>query len=167
MTMELEVQRCRIYTGAGELHTTRTRPFERQATPRLPTIADRIPVTAIMTRDVLCANSELSVGALTELLIKNHIGCVPIVDDRGRPKGVVTKLDLVERDRPALTAGDVMMPLAITLNTHATVAHAAAMMAVEDFHHLMVVSTDHVLVGIISTMDIVRWLARNDGFTQE
>ena len=133
----------------------------------MPTIADRIPVTAIMTRDVVCARTELSVGALTELLIKNHIGCVPIVDDRARPKGVVTKLDLVDREKPGLTAGEVMMPLAITLNTHATIAHAAAMMALEDFHHLMVVGPDHALVGVISTMDIVRWLARNDGFTPE
>ena len=163
----MEVQTCRIYTGAGELEATRSRPCEQNAMPRMPTIADRIPVTAIMARDLVCARPELSVGALTDLLVKNHIGCVPIVDDRGRPKGIVTKLDLVERTQPALTAGEVMMPLAITLNTHATIAHAAAMMAVEDFHHLMVVGTDHVLVGVVSTMDIVRWLARNDGFTPQ
>jgi hypothetical protein len=29
----------------------------------------------------------------------------------------------------------------------------------------MVVGLDHVLVGVVSTMDVVRWLARNDGFT--
>lgn len=161
----MDVQRCRIYTGTGELQATRTRPFAPAPVPKTPTIADRIPVTAIMTRDIVCARAELSVEALKELLIKNHIGCVPIVDDRGRPKGIVTKLDIVERVEPALTAAEVMMPLAITLNTHATIAHAAAMMAVEDFHHLMVVGTDHVLVGVVSTMDIVRWLAKNDGFT--
>jgi CBS domain-containing protein len=161
----MEVQRCRIYTGAGELLVTRTRPFEAATILRVPTIADRISVTAIMTRDIVCARPELSVTALRELLLQNHIGCVPIVDDRGRPKGIVTKLDLVERAEPALTAAEVMMPLAITLNTHATIAHAAAMMAIEDVHHLMVVGTDHALVGVVSTMDIVRWLAKNDGFT--
>jgi CBS domain-containing protein len=163
--MTLEQQRSRVFGGAGELQTTRTRPFEAVSTPRTPTIADRIPVTAIMTRDIVCGQADLSIDALTDLLVKNHIGCVPIVDDRGRPKGIVTKLDLVDRNEPALTASEVMMPLAITLNTHATIAHAAAMMALEDFHHLMVVGADHTLVGIISTMDIVRWLARNDGFT--
>lgn len=161
----MEVQRCRIYTGAGELQATRTRPLQRTPITRTPTIADRIPVSAIMTCDIVCARPDLSVGALKELLLKNHIGCVPIVDDRGRPKGIVTKLDLVERKEPALVASDVMMPLAITLNMHATIAHASAMMALEDFHHLMVVGNDHVLVGVVSTMDVVRWLARNDGFT--
>ena len=163
--MRAEQQTCRVYTGAGELQTTRTRAFDRQPVPRTPTIADRIPVSAIMTRDIVCARSDLSIGALKDLLVKNHIGCVPIVDDRGRPKGIVTKLDLVERTEPALTASEVMMPLAITLNSHATIAHAAAMMSLEDFHHLMVVGSDHTLVGVVSTMDIVRWLARNDGFT--
>jgi CBS domain-containing protein len=163
----MEVQRCRIYTGAGELEATRTRPLEKHPVPRTPTIADRIPVSAIMTSDIVCARADLSVTALTELLVRNHIGCVPIVDDRGRPKGIVTKLDLVERETPALTAAEVMMPLAITLNTHATIAHAVAMMSLEDFHHLMVVGPDHTLVGVVSTMDIVRWLAKNDGFTGE
>lgn len=161
----MEVQRCRIYTGEGELQATRTRPMERHPVPRTPTIADRIPVSAIMTRDIVCARPELNLEALKTLLLQNHIGCVPIVDDRGRPKGIVTKLDLVERSGAVTTAADVMMPLAITLNTHATIAHAAAMMALEDFHHLMVVGNDHILVGIVSTMDIVRWLAKNDGFT--
>jgi CBS domain-containing protein len=163
--MSIEEQRCRIYTGAGELQATRTRSAEPHRIPRMPTIADRIPVSAIMTRDIVCARPDLNVDALKNLLVANHIGCVPIVDDRGRPKGIVTKLDLVERTEPALTAAEVMMPLAITLNTHATIAHAAAMMALEDFHHLMVVASDHVLVGVVSTMDIVRWLAKNDGFT--
>ena len=40
-----------------------------------------------------------------------------------------------------------MMPLAITLNEHATIAHAAAMMSLEDFHHVMVVASDHALLA--------------------
>ena len=163
--MSAEQERCRVYAGAGELQATRVRPYERHQTPRAPTIADRIPITAIMTRDIVCARADISVGVLQDLLVKNHIGCVPIVDDRGRPQGIVTKLDLVDRAGPELTAAEVMMPLAITLNCHATIAHAAAMMSLEDFHHLMVVGGDHALVGVVSTMDVGRWLAKNDGFT--
>ena len=113
----MEVQRCRIFTGAGELQSTRTRPLERPPCRVRRRSPIAIPITAIMTRDIVCARPELSLPALKNLLVQNHIGCVPIVDDRGRPKGIVTKLDLVERREPALTAADVMMPLAITLNT--------------------------------------------------
>ena len=165
--MELEVQTCRVYTNSGELEAMRARPYEPRALPRVSTIADAIRVTDIMTRDVVCARPDLSIPALTRLLVQNHIGCIPIVDEGGRPKGIVTKLDLIERPFAGLTAADVMMPLAIVLNEQATIAHAAAVMSIEDFHHVMVVDRGGVLIGIVSTMDIARWLARNDGFLSE
>lgn len=161
--MEVEIQRCRVYAADGHLQTTRTHTVPRRAVPRTRTVADTIPVTEIMAGDLVCARPDLSVEALTKLMLGHHIGCIPIVDDAGHPVGIVTKLDLVER-RDALTAADVMMPLAITLNQHATIAHAAAVMGMEDFHHVMVVGADHTLIGVVSTMDIARWLARNDGF---
>jgi CBS-domain-containing membrane protein len=162
--MDPEVGRCRVYSNGGELEATRSWTVDEYPVPRAPTLADRIPVSHIMTRDVVCARPDLGVPALTKLLVDHHIGCVPIVDERGRPRGIVTKLDLVERTWPGLTAADVMMPLAITLDVHATIAHAAAVMSLEDFHHVMVVSSDGCLCGVVSTMDICRWLARNDGF---
>lgn len=165
--MELDIQRCRVYAADGQLQTTRTHQVARRALPRTRTIADTIPVTEIMARDIVCARADLSVEALTQLLVHNHIGCIPIVDDRGHPIGIVTKLDLVERTPKMAKAADVMMPLAITLNQHATIAHAAAVMSVEDFHHVMVVAADHTLLGLVSTMDIARWLARNDGFMSD
>ena len=165
--MELDMQRCRVYAADGHLQVTRTHQVARRSLPRTRTIADTIPVTEIMSHDVVCARADLSVHALTELLVRNHIGCIPIVDERGHPIGIVTKLDLVERKAPGLTAGEVMMPLAITLNQHATIAHAAAVMSVEDFHHVMVVAPDHSLIGVVSTMDVARWLARNDGFMSD
>jgi CBS domain-containing protein len=165
--MELDLQRCRVYAADGTLVATRTHHVARRTLPRFRTIADTIPVTDVMAREVVCARSDLSIPALTELLVRNHIGCVPVVDDRGHPVGVVAKIDLLERKQPGITAGDVMMPLAITLNHHATLAHAAAVMCTEDFHHVMVVGGDHVLIGVISTMDIARWLAHNDGFMSD
>lgn len=140
---------------------------------QVPTIADLVPVRRIMSRDVVCAREDLDVGALVDLMVRRRIGCVPVIDERGRPIGMVTKTDVVEQrlaaiahgGPPAMTAGELMMPLAITLDEHATVAHAAAMMAVEDFHHVAIVSDGGALIGVVSTMDIVRWLAANDGTT--
>ncbi len=162
--MSLDIARCRVYTNNGELEVTRSHPLETGVTASVPTIADRVPISEIMARDVVCARPELGIHALTELLVTKHIGCIPIVDERGKPKGIITKLDLIERDLPTLTAKDLMMPLAITLNLHATIAHAAAVMSLEDFHHIMVVDADGALAGVVSTMDICRWLAKNDGF---
>ena len=41
--------------------------------------------------------------------------------------------------------------------------HAAQMMMAEDTHHVMVVSPNEQLVGVVSTRDIVGWLRQTDG----
>jgi CBS domain-containing protein len=148
---------------------------------RVPTIADLVPVTQIMAREVTCAHRDLAAPAVVDLIVRNRIGCIPVVDELGRPIGMITKLDLVEqmiaieRDpaeieaaaywRPT-TANDLMIPLAITLGERATIAHAAALMASDDVHHIPIIDDSARIIGIVSTMDVVRWLAKNDGFGQ-
>jgi CBS domain-containing protein len=160
-----------VYRGHGN-HSVRVPVCETHDDDvvRVPTVADLVPARRIMSREVVCAREDLDVSALLDLMVRRHIGCVPVVDDRGRPIGMVTKFDVVEQQLAsrggtplATTAGALMMPLAITLDEHATVAHAAAMMSVEDVHHVAIVSDGGALIGVISSMDIVRWLASNDG----
>lgn len=147
------------------------RPTEAVAPPvpatRTPTIADSVPVTQIMSRGVVCASPDLDLEKLVDIMVRERLGCMPVVDELARPLGMVTKLDIVEHlvapvERARPEAADVMMPLALTLEGNASVAHAAALMAAEYLHHLMIVSDGH-LVGVVSTMDVTRWLANNDG----
>jgi CBS domain-containing protein len=173
-------RRCSVYDGDGEccgqsldLET----PVER-GSGRVPTIAKHIPLRQIMTPDVICARAELSVAGVVTLMIHHHIGCIPVVDDRRRPIGMITKFDIVEHldafmrsavngsplpsDLAARSADELMMPLAMTLGENATVATAAALMAAEDLHHVLVINERGHLVGIVSTKDITNWLVEND-----
>lgn len=133
----------------------------------VPSIADCVPVRWIMTRDVICARENLDVDTLVELVLNHRIGCVPIVDATGLPIGMITKQALVEHvlraPGHALDVKHLMTPLAVTLDEHASVARAAAMLATENIHHVPVVSENGQVVGVISSSDIVRWLAANDG----
>jgi CBS domain-containing protein len=139
---------------------------------RLPArmIADLVPVTQIMSRNVICARGDLLVSELVDMMVGKRIGCVPVINELGGPIGMVTKLDLVvaalaaSREPIATTVRELMMPLAITLGEWATVAHAVALMASEDFHHVPIVDAEGRLIGVVSTMDIVRWLSTTDGF---
>jgi CBS domain-containing protein len=162
-----------VYRGRGA-HSVRVPLYQTEDVGLLqvPTIADLVPASRIMSRDVICAREDLEIGALMDLMVRRHIGCIPVVDDRGHPVGMVTKLDVIEQlvaardpafDQLARTTAELMMPLAITLDEHATVAHTAAMMTVEGVHHVPIVADTGVLIGVVSTMDIVRWLATNDG----
>lgn len=138
-----------------------------QARARTRTNADQVPNTEIMSRHVVCALPDLPLATLIEVMVGDRLGCVPVVDERGHPLGMVTKFDIVQQlatpSRPAAPfVADVMMPLAIAIEQNATVAHAAALMASEDLHHVMIVD-DRRLVGVVSTMDVTRWLAQGYG----
>jgi CBS-domain-containing membrane protein len=160
----------RVYDGHGHLRVHDIAPCghaEPVIPPRTATIADGVPITAVMSRRLVCAYPDLPIVALARLLIDEHVGCIPVIDHRGHPQGIVTKSDLVEQlASPATwsfkTAQDIMMPLALTLDERATLAHASSLMTLEDLHHVMVVSCDGRLIGVLSAKDVVRWLVDND-----
>jgi CBS domain-containing protein len=176
-----QVRRCTVHRRRGESQVS----FEAQpaiSTRESPrTYADRIPRVEVMSRDLVCARPDLEVSPVISWMVRNHDGCIPVVDDRRHPLGVITKFDLVEHldatiqstpnespfpaDLAARDADEVMMPIALALDENATVAHAAAMMALEDTHHVMVVRSTGELVGVVSAKDIVKWLVTNDRLT--
>lgn len=120
-----------------------------------------VAVSDLMTRSPITAPPSALVEAIATLMTQHHISCVPIVDDAQRPTGIVTKLDLIEcRDMKRTTVREIMMPHAMTLPATATLATAAALMSHEGFHHLLVVDGERALLGVLSTFDIVRWVAR-------
>lgn len=157
----------RIHGPRGIIERAAEAIVERGRRRRARTIAADVPISEIMSRQVVCTFPDLELATLIDVMVRERLGCVPVVDDHYHPMGMVTKLDIVEQ-LALLASGaqplvaDVMMPLAITLDDDATVAHAAALMASEDMHHVMIVSGRY-LVGVVSTMDVTRWLAHNDG----
>lgn len=123
--------------------------------------AETVPISQIMTRAIVTAKADATVESLIQLMTQHHIGCVPIVDELDHPKGIVTKLDLIEcRGDDRATAREVMMPHAMVIAPEASVAKAATMMSTEQIHHLLVVDRHRALLGVVSSMDITSWLAR-------
>ena len=56
------------------------------------------------------------------------------------------------------------MPPTFTLEENDPVSRAAAVMAVEGVHHLPIIADHGRVVGLISTLDVSRWLARQAGY---
>lgn len=62
------------------------------------------------------------------------------------------------------TVQDVMTPLAFTLTEDASIARASALMALEGVHRVPVVAKNGKVVGILSALDVLRWLAKTEGY---
>ena len=128
--------------------------------------AQCLPLQHVMTRKVTTVRSDASLTKAADLMYARGIHGMPVVDELGRAIGMISRSDLARGARHravvlgATTVADVMMPLAFTLGEHATIADAATMMAVEDVHRIPVVRHDGVIVGIISSLDLARWIAQ-------
>jgi CBS domain-containing protein len=63
-----------------------------------------------------------------------------------------------------VTAADVMCPVVLTLHESSNIGQAASLMAYEGVHRLPIVSDDGSVVGIVSSLDILRWFGRRSGY---
>ncbi|WP_434047729.1 MULTISPECIES: CBS domain-containing protein [Sorangium] len=62
------------------------------------------------------------------------------------------------------TARDVMTPVVVQLHESASIRQAASLMAYEGVHRLPVTSDDGKVVGILSSLDVLRWFGRSCGY---
>ena len=125
---------------------------------------DHVLIAELMSRNVACVRLDVSVDSIANLLVDGNLGAVPVVDSHDYPIGIVCKSDLVRarwdgvEAEPAIGA-DIMTPLAFTLCEDQPLFDGAAVMSIEGVHHLPVVSADGKVVGMLSSLDFVRWIA--------
>ena len=138
----------------------------------LGAVLARTEVAAIMTKGVICVTPAWTLRELMSLLVDGDIGGVPVVDDDWRATGIVSKSDVVRYVSEhgtveGATVADCMLPLAITVVPTTPVSRVAALMAWEGVHRLPVCGPAGDVVGIVSTLDIARFLAKVAGGAQD
>jgi CBS domain-containing protein len=144
-------------------------------------------VQSIMSRTTYCLRPDVGVRTAAAMLLDERMSGAPVVDSDGRPVGIVSKTDLLrhlhERGdaiepgrRDAIDPGfhatqvdetmvcDVMMPVVFAISVDTTIAAASALMAGEGIHRLPVLDGGGAVVGILSTLDVVRWVATRAGY---
>jgi len=127
----------------------------------METLASDVPITKIMRTKLLTARPESPVEDVLDLLKGKHVGCVPIVDEAGRALGIITKLDVLETlGENRKSAREIMMPFARSLEARGTIAEAAEIMSSERIHHVLVIADDRTLIGLVSSLDIADWIAK-------
>jgi CBS domain-containing protein len=152
-------------------------------------MATHTPVSALMARDPEVAAPDDSVEQLVARFLARGLHGLPIVDGDRQVVGFVTARDLVrhhyergdtDEDGAPLPrelasgfhvhhasracARDVMTPAAVTLDETTPISKAAALMAFEHVHRAPVLSRSGALVGVLSALDILRWLAIADEY---
>ena len=128
------------------------------------------PVSSIMTTGAVCMRDDATLAAAMALMVDRSIGAIPIVDKEGRAIGIVSKADVLRsllRARDGVAVGDVMTKPVLSVHPDDPVDVVAAFMAYERVHHVPVLGNDRRIVGMVSSLDVTRWLARALGFVFE
>jgi CBS domain-containing protein len=113
-------------------------------------------VAEIMNRELFSVPPlELAKDALSFILALG-ITAAPVVDDQGRPLGVVSIRGLLKDG--ARTVRECMTAPARTVSEHARIDDAAHELAERGLHRLVVVDIEGRAVGMASAIDLVRGL---------
>ena len=147
----------------------------------------------LMTPNPVSLSDKATLREAAAVLTEREISAVRVIDDAGRPVGVLSRADIVRHDRenvhylaPApeyyeqgeltlssgetLTKGfqvqsvertavrEVMTPTVISVPPNATASRVVGDMLAFKVHRVFVVDDSGVLIGVISTFDILRQL---------
>jgi CBS domain-containing protein len=123
----------------------------------------RLTAAEVMTQDVRCVTADVSLERLAKIFGDHQIGCAPVLDGSGVLIGLVTKTDVVceffdFEHEPPTDVSDVMTQRPVTVRETSTLAEVVTLLSTTH-HHLPVLSADGRVVGIISALDIIQWLA--------
>ena len=138
----------------------------------------------VMTSPVISATANTPVRDIAQLLLKNHISAVPILDYTGSPIGMVSEGDLIGRPnaqrewwlalvaegeslgsdflsglrRPERLASEVMSKPVVTVGEDTDTAEIARLLTSYRIKRVPVVRDGRV-VGIVSRENLLRWMA--------
>ncbi|MBO1414507.1 CBS domain-containing protein [Streptomyces sp. FH025] len=141
-------------------------------------------VNDVMTREVVTARPDTPFKEVAALFHRNDITAIPVIDDQGRPLGMVSEADLIRKEAvlpdpegrfpgrwlgaadraraEAETAGGLMTSPAVTARPGWSVPEAARAMDKHKVKRLPVVDEAGRLVGIVSRRDLLEVFLRHD-----
>ena len=127
----------------------------------------------LMATEPIVVAAEASLSAAAQAMDEYDISGLPVVGEAGDVIGVISETDLVHAratewlwaNWTGLKVRHLMSSPPLTIGRSATLAAAAVKMERHHVHRLVVVADDDptVPIGVISTSDVVRALARDAG----
>lgn len=124
----------------------------------------------LMTPTAVSVRPGTTFKEIARLLDEYDITAVPVVDDDGRPVGVVSEADLLRKQTSVgvgSSARDLMTSPAAVAQPEWNAVRAARTMEERKVKRLPVVDGDGRLIGVISRGDLVRLFLRRDHAIQE
>ena len=123
-------------------------------------LTSKMFVKDVMTSPVVTIDEFTTTNKVANVMAKKALGCVIITNKKGKPIGIITERDLVQRVLAknlipdAIKAKSIMTSPLVTISPEATVTEAAKQMNRLNIRRLGVVYKDS-LRGIVTSKDVL------------
>jgi CBS domain-containing protein len=123
------------------------------------------PIRSLMSKDVVLLRKETTISEALATLRDYRLSTAPVVDERGECVGVFGLVDAAPLVLDGLglcgedKVSDWMTEKVKWIPMGATAGDAARLMADEAIHHVVVMD-ERSIRGVVSSLDLVRLLAR-------
>lgn len=119
--------------------------------------------TDVMIKDVLTVKESTPLKEITRIFSERKITGAPVVNENGNLVGVISETDIIRKTNSIgawspSTAGQIMTKPAVTVSPNDTLQRICELMSNRSIHRVVVAEGDQI-VGIITTMDILRTIA--------
>ena len=124
------------------------------------------PIRLVMTKNVASVKTSAKISEAIELMKEKNLGGLPVVDDKNSVKAIITERDIANMfaDRTSgIKVANLMSEKVITALSKTTIFEAEKTMTTQGFRRLPIIS-DGKVVGIITTMDIIRFFGSGKVF---
>jgi CBS domain-containing protein len=123
--------------------------------PKAKTHIMNIKIADLMVRNVVTTLPHKSIGHVKEIMKKNRISAVPIVNSENLPVGIVTSNDFRKNLSDGTPVSSILPPHVYQVPAYNDISVAAKVMRKHHIHHLLV-THEKELVGIITSFDLLR-----------
>ncbi len=114
-----------------------------------------VKVEELMTASVVTAEPHQSIEHVRNMLDRNSISAVPVVDTNGQPVGIVSQTDLVHDLKPGAPVSSIMTEKVYTVPKYDDTSIAARVMRNHHIHRV-VVTHEKKVVGMLSAFDLLK-----------
>ncbi len=116
-----------------------------------------------MCDDVCCIKPETNLYEAAQLMSQNHIGCIPVCDERNAICGIITDRDILlravccDKDIKTTKASDIMSCNICVCKPEDEIKQAEGVMSQNQVRRLPVCNENNQVVGILTIGDIAHF----------
>src|SRR3990167_778558 len=133
------------------------------------------PISHVMTANVLTVSIDQKLSTVRKMMAENQIHHIPVVNDR-KLAGLISATDMLKLNIASAemntksidelidqqyTIAQVMQKNLVTVNIRDSMRKSAHILSNRLFHSLPVIDDDRNLIGIITSTDLIRYLAKS------